>query len=643
MDARLVAIAKKIRILGTLSWPSTMLDTFLDGWRNGNPMLPEPPREASHHDENLSALASLRTEIDQSDPAGRFLDDTAGSYAMAARMIDVRGTPEFLDIGRVLYGMPGDPLPGSKLTHLHAAEQLLSATASLKDAGVQLEPSYLIGSEGARDEMQAQLDAFFGVGVVRAVVDRDLGSKAAAGGSNVRIRGGTGFSHSEIAQLLEHEAYVHAATALNGRQQPVLTSMSLASPRSTLTQEGLATLAELVTRTIDIARLRRIALRIKAIAMALDGADFIQVFRFFLEEGQSEDESVRSAMRVFRGGDPRGRYVFTKDVVYVQGLVAVHTFLRKAIATHRPVLIERIGWCIDRERGARSPEPLEEAAIERLAEITRTHRGLRRAASLLEHDAFADGEACEQERRAHGRRSAVRVEARAVPTETMNRSERGECPEVRAGLRREGIPEDEVRGRRGLAREHRQQIAERETPADVRALVRAVIEQRARRRGCIAVETEGVAVLQHELERGRAAIEAHDREVTTADRVRERPRGDGVRCRAEAHVEQHEALAVLLQPLFEPRGRDVEALRLDGGADDRMHQLAREAIADRLGAAARDDDLAVEHHGAASAAGRSPSRLSLCSCRSIASSLVRANDANVPASIAARASAISAK
>ena len=47
-------------------------------------------------------------------------------------------------------------------------------------------------------------------------------------------------------------------------------------------------------------------------------------------------------MRVFRGGDVRGRYVFTKDVVYVQGLVAVHTFLRKAIASHRPVLIERI-------------------------------------------------------------------------------------------------------------------------------------------------------------------------------------------------------------------------------------------------------------------------------------------------------------
>ncbi len=342
IDARLVSVAKRIRILGTLSWPSHLLETFLDGWRRGDPALPDPPTPPTHHDENLRALTALRSGIDQRDPIGRFLDDTAGSYAMAARMLDVRGTPEFLELGRALYGMPGDPLPGNKLTHLDAAEQLLAATASLKDAGVQLEPSFVISAEAAREEMQRALDAFFGEGIVRAVIDEDLGSRAAAGGKNVRIRGSTGFSHGEIAQLLEHEAYVHAATALNGRHQPVLTSMSLAAPRSTLTQEGLATVAELVTRTIDIARLRRIALRIKGIAMALEGADFVDVFRFFLDEGQSEDESARSAMRVFRGGDVRGRYVFTKDVVYVQGLVAVHTFLRKAIASHRPVLIERI-------------------------------------------------------------------------------------------------------------------------------------------------------------------------------------------------------------------------------------------------------------------------------------------------------------
>ena len=46
--------------------------------------------------------------------------------------------------------------------------------------------------------------------------------------------------------------------------------MSLGSPRTTKTQEGLATFAELITSSIDLARLRRIALRIPAVHMGLE-------------------------------------------------------------------------------------------------------------------------------------------------------------------------------------------------------------------------------------------------------------------------------------------------------------------------------------------------------------------------------------
>jgi hypothetical protein len=34
--------------------------------------------------------------------------------------------------------------------------------------------------------------------------------------------------------------------------------------------------------------------------------------------------------------------VFTKDVVYLRGLIGVHTFLRRAIADNRPELINRL-------------------------------------------------------------------------------------------------------------------------------------------------------------------------------------------------------------------------------------------------------------------------------------------------------------
>jgi hypothetical protein len=116
----------------------------------------------------------------------------------------------------------------------------------------------------------------------------------------------------------------------------------LGAPRTTRTQEGIATLAELSTLSMDINRLRRLALRVRAVKSGLDGADFLQTFRGFLEAGQSEEDSYKSAERVFRGGDVRGKIVFTKDAAYLGGLLEVHTFLRVAIQDNRPELIGRL-------------------------------------------------------------------------------------------------------------------------------------------------------------------------------------------------------------------------------------------------------------------------------------------------------------
>ncbi|MDN5781570.1 MAG: flavohemoglobin expression-modulating QEGLA motif protein, partial [Luteimonas sp.] len=124
-------------------------------------------------------------------------------------------------------------------------------------------------------------------------------------------------------------------TALNGREQTVLGSLSLSSPRTTATQEGLAVFAEQITGNIDIERMKRVSLRIEAIAMALDGAGFTEVFRYFLGAGQSAQESFASAQRVFRGVPLSGGHAFTKDAVYLRGLIGVHTFFRWALRQDR--------------------------------------------------------------------------------------------------------------------------------------------------------------------------------------------------------------------------------------------------------------------------------------------------------------------
>src|SRR3546814_19952183 len=91
---------------------------------------------------------------------------------------------------------------------------------------------------------------------------------------------------------------------------------------------GLATLSEMLSGAMDIGRMKRISLRIVAIDKAIHGADFIEVFRFFIESGQSDIDSFTSAQRVFRGVPLSGGGAFTKDTVYLHGLLAVHPFFR---------------------------------------------------------------------------------------------------------------------------------------------------------------------------------------------------------------------------------------------------------------------------------------------------------------------------
>src|SRR5690606_7561308 len=185
------------------------------------------------------------------------------------------------------------------------------------------------------------LDAFFHSHHISVEVDPELIAKAAAGATRIRLRGATCFTEYDRHQLLEHEAFVHSLTALNGREQPHLKSLGRTAPRVTATQEGLATFAELITGAIDITRLKRISLRILAIDMALSGADFMQVFAFFRESGQTAADSFASTQRVFRGCPLDCGSAFTKDAVYLHGLLSVHTFFRWCLR-HRRLRLPRL-------------------------------------------------------------------------------------------------------------------------------------------------------------------------------------------------------------------------------------------------------------------------------------------------------------
>jgi uncharacterized protein (TIGR02421 family) len=331
LDRRLVATVKGIKLLAALSWPAAIQAEFLRGWRSGNPLLPKVDYAKNDYSRTRAELEDISLRADPEHPVGDYLRRTAQSWRIATELLDAVGTPAISEHSVRLFGRPGDRLPGGNVSNIDAARHFIELADELGGELGMADEVRQIPAAVLCEDLQQQIGAFFNHSKILVELDPNLIAKAAAGPTRIRLRAGTNFSEYDRHQLLEHEAFVHSLTALNGREQPNLKSLALNSPRITATQEGLATFAELMSGAIDIGRMKRISLRILAIDQALNGADLIDVFKFFLDAGQNEADSFTSAMRVFRGAPLTGGSAFTKDTVYLHGLLSVHTFFRWAL------------------------------------------------------------------------------------------------------------------------------------------------------------------------------------------------------------------------------------------------------------------------------------------------------------------------
>jgi uncharacterized protein (TIGR02421 family) len=335
LDRRLVAAVKPIKLLASVSWPANVQTSFLELWRAGRPQLPKVEYAATDFSRTREELEDIFLKADAQHPVGDYLRRTAQSWQIATELLDAVGTAEVTQHSIRLFGRPGDRLPGGTVSNIDAAKHFIELAAEFDREITGGDAEYCIPAELLRDELQQRVSEFFIHHKVVVEIDPSLIAKAAAGPTRIRLRSATCFSEYDKHQLLEHEAFVHSLTALNGREQPNLGSLALSSPRVTATQEGLATFAELMSGSIDIGRMKRISLRILAIHQALHGADFIEVFKFFLGAGQTDTDSFTSTMRVFRGAPLTGGSAFTKDAVYLHGLLSVHTFFRWALKNQK--------------------------------------------------------------------------------------------------------------------------------------------------------------------------------------------------------------------------------------------------------------------------------------------------------------------
>lgn len=390
LDETIYNTSKNFQVLSHLTWPKDCEEKFLAGVRKGNPVLPHYDVDVPKFTEEIKILDSVIEECDPEDPVEDYLLETALSYKNAGLMLESIGTKNFTYYSSIIYGRPDDGYKTQKLNAIDAAKFLLETTDKILGNLIVPPTVFDISAENFAKKLQPKMDEFFFNDIVDVVLDSKIGAKAVAGSKKVKVAELSLFSQLDIDQLVNHEAFVHTATLLNGKKQENLKCLSLGAPRTTRAQEGLAVFSELATTSIDIVRLRRIALRVIAVKMALDGADFLDLYSYFHKNGQSEIESCRSAQRIFRGGDVKNGVVFTKDSVYLAGILETQAFIKLAIWKNKPEYIYHLfAGRLTLGDVVRLDSAFREGFLQKAEYITPWATDIRKVAALISFNMFA--------------------------------------------------------------------------------------------------------------------------------------------------------------------------------------------------------------------------------------------------------------
>ena len=328
----LYAAARQTRVLSHLGWSGRVREQFFKSGSKELPVVEYPEYDA---EPVLNMLAEVRSKL-QGSSIDRWLERQADALHNSAQMLLHTNTPTFFNYSRQLYGAPDDPLIDGTSTSLTLARDFDNTLVSLKDFDQSFLPEQDVSSEKMAASIEAAVEKLFGDDAPKVSVVEELSANALAGSERIRIRRDAQFNDKDIAQLIHHEAGIHVATSLNGKRQKQLPILGASHAGTTRTQEGLAVFAEFITGSMDLERLSRLADRTIAIKMAVDGADFLEVYRYFVERTGAELQAFENTRRVFRGGVLSGGAPFTKDIVYLDGLIRVHNFLRTLVAQGRP-------------------------------------------------------------------------------------------------------------------------------------------------------------------------------------------------------------------------------------------------------------------------------------------------------------------
>jgi len=221
-------------------------------------------------------------------------------------MLEARGSSEFCDWSRLLYGT------ADKRT-LEIANEWLKAES-------EPEENRNIDAKEAKNRLTAIVRRQRFLCEIR--VRNYLSSDAAAGELSVALRKGAMYSENDLKSLAVHEIETHVLRTRNGEMQPFRALFFHGFPRLEdaasgylATEEGLATFNEELAGVLTARRRRILAGRVKAVyLMDKEEMSFYDIFMTLTNDDKfTKDEAYTICERVFRGGG------YTKDHLYLNG------------------------------------------------------------------------------------------------------------------------------------------------------------------------------------------------------------------------------------------------------------------------------------------------------------------------------------
>ena len=337
----IVKTQEPIRILNAIQWSPEVKEDFFKNkckqlpcvdadFYKGRPLGFDPEKIKETFAE---IQKTIKNELSLKDPAAKMMNQMCQEYQLVADMLKNRGTPLFGKISKKLYGSAEESLYKTEPSLADLCDVMKESFTNLKSRISVSEEEKNIDAKTAVKMLRQRLRKVFATPTgrqIKVILSDGILADAAAGSNYLKIRRGAILSKRDIQMLEVHEGWVHLGTTLNGAEQKICTFLSKGAPSSTVTQEGLAVLMEILTFTSYPGRLNKLTNRTRAIHIAEQCGDFLDVFNFFRSEDYTEEESYKACVRVFRGSHPCAG-PFTKDISYHKGFLLIYNYIRLAV------------------------------------------------------------------------------------------------------------------------------------------------------------------------------------------------------------------------------------------------------------------------------------------------------------------------